>query len=228
MAAQAGADTAGSAKEIADGNLRDVAAICSRLAATRYGLKILQLGIEDNKFNFTRFWVLAKGDAATPTTPKTSVVFAVSDKPGSSWPLSRVRPAQREPGQARVAAAAAHGHAGLQLHLLPRLFGHHADAARDALLGLLSAALRPLPGSYDGAAARGAARGQSEGPVNDPTLMTRRAFKQGSYLQQRIILLEQPTPRSRSSWRSPRWASSRAPSRRAGRRGTSLRGGRFR
>merc|ERR1719238_2624261 len=32
LAAQAGVDTAGSAKEIADGNLRDVAAICSRLA----------------------------------------------------------------------------------------------------------------------------------------------------------------------------------------------------
>ena len=175
LAAQAGADTAGSAKEIADGNLRDVAAICSRLAATRYGLKILQLGIEDNKFNFTRCWVLAKGDAATPTTPKTSVVFAVSDKPGSlvaaleEFGRRNVNLVKLESRPRRRTAMP-----GFNYIFYLDFLGHHADdACRDALLGLLSScAFVKLLGSYDAAPPLAEQLAdEAEGPVNDPTLM---------------------------------------------------------
>ena len=52
-------DTALAAKEISEKNLRGTAAICSRLAAEMYGLEILADGIETNKRNFTRFFILA-------------------------------------------------------------------------------------------------------------------------------------------------------------------------
>jgi len=175
LAAQVGADTAGSAKEIADGKLRDVAAICSRLAAKMYGMKILQLGINDNKFNFTRFWVLAKGDAATPTTPKTSVVFAVSDKPGSlvtaleEFGRRDVNLVKLESRPRRRTAMP-----GFSYVFYLDFLGHHADeACRDALLGLLSnCAFVKLLGSYDAAPPLAEQlAGEDTGPVNDPTLM---------------------------------------------------------
>ena len=52
-------DTAGSAEAIKRENLKGHAAICSKIAAERYGMKILQEGIETNKHNFTRFLVVA-------------------------------------------------------------------------------------------------------------------------------------------------------------------------
>ena len=52
-------DTAGSAREIAEGRLAGTAAICGADAARLYGLEILRRGIETNKHNFTRFLVVA-------------------------------------------------------------------------------------------------------------------------------------------------------------------------
>ena len=52
-------DTALSAEIIRKKNLKGHAAICSKKAAERYGMKILQEGIETNKHNFTRFLVVA-------------------------------------------------------------------------------------------------------------------------------------------------------------------------
>ena len=54
-----GEDTALSAEMIKTGHLKGHAAICSKVAAERYGMKILQEGIETNKHNFTRFLVVA-------------------------------------------------------------------------------------------------------------------------------------------------------------------------
>lgn len=51
-------DTALSAKEIKEKELRGHAAICSTHAANMYGLRILQENIETNKHNFTRFLVI--------------------------------------------------------------------------------------------------------------------------------------------------------------------------
>lgn len=52
-------DTALSAEIIQRENLKGRAAICSKAAAERYGMKVLQEGIETNKHNFTRFLVVS-------------------------------------------------------------------------------------------------------------------------------------------------------------------------
>ncbi len=82
-------DTAGSAREIAEGGLRGVAAICGEDAAKMYGLTILAHAIETNRHNFTRFLVLADRDNA-PTIAdanKASFLFTLPHTQGS---LSKV------------------------------------------------------------------------------------------------------------------------------------------
>lgn len=85
-------DTAGSAREIAEGRLMGTAAICGAEAAEMYGLEILQRGIETNKHNFTRFLLLADESRAeefsdTPHINKASLAFTLSHTQGS---LSKV------------------------------------------------------------------------------------------------------------------------------------------
>jgi prephenate dehydratase len=54
------ADTAGSAKDLADSSDNTMAAIASELAAKTYGLKILKKNIEDEAGNVTRFLIMGK------------------------------------------------------------------------------------------------------------------------------------------------------------------------
>ncbi|MGA9768595.1 MAG: prephenate dehydratase [Blastocatellia bacterium] len=83
-------DTAGSVKMIIENERCDEAAIAGATAAAIYGAEILAEGIEDNPKNFTRFLLLARTDRAAEieTTAsnnerKTSIVFRVSNHPGS-------------------------------------------------------------------------------------------------------------------------------------------------
>ena len=54
------ADTAGSAKDLAEGEDKSIAAIASELSAQIYKLKILEKNIEDEKGNVTRFLIMGK------------------------------------------------------------------------------------------------------------------------------------------------------------------------
>ena len=54
------ADTAGSAKELSEGDDTSIAAIASELASSIYKLKILEKNIEDEKGNVTRFLIMGK------------------------------------------------------------------------------------------------------------------------------------------------------------------------
>ena len=54
-------DTAGSVKHVLASRLKDAAGIAGRQAAREYGGKILLAGIEDDKRNYTRFFLLRKG-----------------------------------------------------------------------------------------------------------------------------------------------------------------------
>lgn len=79
-------DTAGSVKMIMQEQRRDAAAIASAVAAETYGAKILKKSIEDDRQNFTRFFLLRKPNfkQAKITAPaKTSVVFTTKNSPGS-------------------------------------------------------------------------------------------------------------------------------------------------
>ncbi len=60
-----------------------MAAIASSLAAQTYGLEILASGIEDLTWNYTRFFVVGRGDPPVSGNAKTSLVFAVTHEPGS-------------------------------------------------------------------------------------------------------------------------------------------------
>ena len=82
------ADTASSAREIAENQIMGRAAICSRFAAEKYGLEIIAEGIETNKRNFTRFLVIAKPDLAYRLNRgmelnKSTIVFTLPHEEGS-------------------------------------------------------------------------------------------------------------------------------------------------
>ena len=78
-------DTAGAAKDIAAAPAPGVAAIASRLAAETYGLNVLDVGIEDYPFNYTRFFVLGTSTPPPAGKSKTSLIFAVAHRPGALY-----------------------------------------------------------------------------------------------------------------------------------------------
>jgi prephenate dehydratase len=76
-------DTAGSVKHVIDQRLRDSAGIAGRQAAAVYGGKILKAGIEDDKQNFTRFFLIRKRRQVSRGANKTSLAFSVKNIPGA-------------------------------------------------------------------------------------------------------------------------------------------------
>ncbi|MFG1348069.1 prephenate dehydratase [Xanthobacter autotrophicus] len=88
LTAVIGADTAGSAREIAEAGDLSRAAIASRLAADIYGLDILAENIEDEAHNTTRFIILARGGewATAGNGPVvTTFVFRVRNVPAALY-----------------------------------------------------------------------------------------------------------------------------------------------
>ena len=80
-------DTAGSVKMLMETRRPAAAAIASSLAAEFYGAKILKRSIEDDRRNFTRFFLLAGPGQSAPATParewKTSIAFTIRNVPGA-------------------------------------------------------------------------------------------------------------------------------------------------
>lgn len=84
-------DTAGSVKMLMAENLNDAGAIASDIAAEIYGAHLMKRSIEDDRRNFTRFFLLRRrGDVAAPEPVaqtrgefKTSLVFTVRNIPGA-------------------------------------------------------------------------------------------------------------------------------------------------
>ena len=82
-------DTAGSAKDLAEGKDKTIAAIASDLSAKMYNLKILQKNIEDDKGNVTRFLIMGK-NIEQPEYDKnkkyiTSCIFRVKSEPSALY-----------------------------------------------------------------------------------------------------------------------------------------------
>lgn len=94
-------DTAGSVKHVVAEKMKDAAGIAGRQAAREYSGKILAAGIEDDKNNFTRFFLIRKtpakkskrqkGSIAAKAAAfpilhganKTSIAFKVANTPGA-------------------------------------------------------------------------------------------------------------------------------------------------
>ena len=83
------ADTAGSAKELAENDDKDIAAIASSLSASIYNLKILKKNIEDESGNVTRFLIMGK-NINQPEYNKekkyiTSCIFSLKSEPSALY-----------------------------------------------------------------------------------------------------------------------------------------------
>ena len=93
-------DTAGSVKHVIASKLKDAAGIAGPHAAREYSGKILQAGIEDDKSNFTRFFLIRKSSGGNLNrrsassavrfrgliprgANKTSIAFKVKNVPGA-------------------------------------------------------------------------------------------------------------------------------------------------
>lgn len=83
-------DTAGSVKMVMEEGLKDAAAIASAVSAGIYGARILKRSIEDDRQNFTRFFLLRRKDdeeldleEARRFAWKCSIVFTTRNQPGT-------------------------------------------------------------------------------------------------------------------------------------------------
>ncbi len=76
-------DTAGSAKLIRDGGLRDTGAIASERAAEVFGLSILMAGVQDFADNTTRFLLVGRDQTPLGPANKTTIVFTVTNDAGA-------------------------------------------------------------------------------------------------------------------------------------------------
>jgi prephenate dehydratase len=118
-------DTAGAVKYVMANKLADAAAIASRQAAREYGGRILIAGIEDDRQNFTRFFLI-KRKGRLPRAlrnGKTSLVFSVQNVPGALFKalsvfalrdldLSKIesRPVRGKPWEYMFFVDVLHGH----------------------------------------------------------------------------------------------------------------------
>lgn len=76
-------DTAGSVKQMMEQGWKDAAAIASRRAVDVYGARLLREGIEDNKKNFTRFFLLSRSERWPNQADKVSLALTIQNQPGA-------------------------------------------------------------------------------------------------------------------------------------------------
>jgi len=78
-------DTAGSVKYVTEKRISDAAGIAGKHAATVYKGKILVAGIEDDKKNFTRFFLIRRARRVLAGANKTSIAFRLKNVPGALY-----------------------------------------------------------------------------------------------------------------------------------------------
>ncbi|MBW1996060.1 MAG: 3-deoxy-7-phosphoheptulonate synthase, partial [Deltaproteobacteria bacterium] len=78
-------DTASSVLRLKENKDFSEAAIASKEAAEFFQMSLLKEGIETNPRNFTRFVVISKNDFLKGPKNKSSLIYSVSDKPGSLY-----------------------------------------------------------------------------------------------------------------------------------------------
>jgi prephenate dehydratase len=131
-------DTAGSVKHVIESGMRDAAGIASRHAASVYKGRILAAGIEDDKRNFTRFFLLRKKKRMLPRANKTSIAFGLKNIPGALHKALGVF-AQRDISLSKIESRPMRGHPWQYVFYADFLRGDD-KLARGALLQLRAVA----------------------------------------------------------------------------------------
>ena len=76
-------NTAVAAKELADSGRTDMAVIASRACAELYGLDLVAEGIQDARYNYTRFICIAKQLEIYPEANKITIMLSLPHRPGA-------------------------------------------------------------------------------------------------------------------------------------------------
>lgn len=124
-------DTAGSVKHVVANKLPDAAAIAGREAAAVYHARILRTGIEDDKRNFTRFFLLGRTPRKTRSADKTTIAFSVKNIPGALFKALSVF-ALRDISLSRIQSRPVRGRPWEYVFFVDFLRGDD-EAARNAL-----------------------------------------------------------------------------------------------
>jgi prephenate dehydratase len=131
-------DTAGSVKHVIESGMRDAAGVASRHAASVYKGRILATGIEDDKRNFTRFFLLRRNKRVLPSANKTSIAFGLKNIPGALHKALGVF-AQRDISLSKIESRPMRGHPWQYVFYADFLRGDD-KLARGALLQLRAVA----------------------------------------------------------------------------------------
>lgn len=144
-------DTAGAARDLAADPQPGTAAIASALAAETYGLDILIRNLEDQDFNFTRFFVLGLDYPPRRDPSKTSIILTTRHVPGALYSaLGEL--AQRGINMTKIESRPRRNRPWHYLFYVD-FEGHQEDEpVREALLGILRhASFLKVLGSYPAA-----------------------------------------------------------------------------
>jgi prephenate dehydratase len=122
-------DTAGSVKHVIENDLRDTAAIAGIRAARQYGGRILQRSLEDDKQNFTRFFLVRRRRKVAADANKTSIAFALKNAPGALFKALSVF-ALRDIDLSKIESRPLRGRPWEYVFFVDFLRGDDADARR--------------------------------------------------------------------------------------------------
>ena len=150
-------DTAGSVKMLMEEGLKDAGAIASAASAEIYGARILKKSIEDDRENYTRFFLLRPPTEKKPAKPvpgvsyKTSVVFTMRNIPGALFRAMSAF-ALRDLNLTKIESRPLHGKPWDYLFYVD-FIGHTDDSATKYALGHLAelAAMWRVLGCYPAA-----------------------------------------------------------------------------
>lgn len=144
-------DTAGAARDLAAAPEPGVAAIASALAAETYGLDILVHHLEDEDFNFTRFFVLGLEYPRRQDPSKTSIILTTRHVPGALY-AALGELARRNINMTKIESRPRRNRPWHYLFYVD-FEGHEEDEpVREALLGILKhASFLKVLGSYPAA-----------------------------------------------------------------------------
>ena len=144
-------DTAGAARDLAAHPQPGTAAIASALAAETYGLDILVDHLEDQDFNFTRFFVLGLDSPARRDPSKTSIILTTRHVPGALY-AALGELARRNINMTKIESRPRRNRPWHYLFYVD-FEGHEEDEpVREALLGILRhASFLKVLGSYPAA-----------------------------------------------------------------------------